>query len=88
MKAKYDKLNLTHNISGVILPTERYEHIYKKGAYSILPVIVLYDDKIKKDNTRTEVPWSKGKHEAKQNDFQLYKMAYNSCNNFIMEFID
>ena len=27
MKTKYDELTLTHNLSGVILPTERYEHI-------------------------------------------------------------
>ena len=27
MKTKYDTLTLTHNISGVILPTECYEHI-------------------------------------------------------------
>ena len=41
MKTKYDELTLTHNISGVILPSERYEHIYKKGAYLIPPVIAL-----------------------------------------------
>ena len=39
MKTKYDDITLTHNISGVILPSERYEHIYKKGAYLIPPVI-------------------------------------------------
>ena len=33
MKTKYDELTLTHNLSGVVLPTERYEHIYLKGAY-------------------------------------------------------
>ena len=27
MKTKYDELTLTHNLSGVILPTERYKHI-------------------------------------------------------------
>ena len=27
MKTKYDELNLTHNLSGVILPTECYKHI-------------------------------------------------------------
>ena len=37
-KTKYDELTLTHNISGIILPTERCEHIYKKGAYLIPPV--------------------------------------------------
>ena len=30
MKTKYDDLTLTHNLSGVILPTERYEHIYSR----------------------------------------------------------
>ena len=55
MKTIYDKLNLTHNLSGVILPTDRYEHIYKKGDYLIPPVITLYDGTIDKDATRTEV---------------------------------
>ena len=27
MNTKYDKLTLTHNLLGVILPTERYKHI-------------------------------------------------------------
>ena len=31
MKTKYEKLTLTHNLSGVILPTKRYEHIYSNG---------------------------------------------------------
>ena len=30
---KYDALTLTHKLLGFILPTERYEHIYKKEAY-------------------------------------------------------
>ena len=55
MKTIYDKLNLTHNLLGVILPTERYDHIYKKGDYLIPPVIALYNDSIDKDATRTEV---------------------------------
>ena len=46
MKTKYDEHTLIHNLSGVILPPERYEHIYSNGAYSIPPVIVLYDDTI------------------------------------------
>ena len=33
MKTKYDELNLTHNLSGVVIPKERYEHIYSKGVY-------------------------------------------------------
>ena len=37
MKTKYDDLTLTHNLSGVILPSEHYEQIYKKGAYLIPP---------------------------------------------------
>ena len=55
MKTKYDGLTLTHNLSGVILPTERYKHIYSNGGYLIPPVIALYDDTIVKDATRTEV---------------------------------
>ena len=46
MKTKYDELNLTHNLSGVILPSERYQQIYKKGAYLTPPVIDLYDENI------------------------------------------
>ena len=37
MKTKYDELTLTHNLPGVILPSERYQRIYKKGAYLIPP---------------------------------------------------
>ena len=33
MKTKYDKLTLTHNLSGVIFSTDKYEHIYLKVAY-------------------------------------------------------
>ena len=33
MKTKYDELTLTHNLSGVIIPTDIYEHIYAKGEY-------------------------------------------------------
>ena len=54
MKTKYDELTLTHNLSRVVLPTERYEHIYLEGAYSILPIISLYDDTIYRDATITE----------------------------------
>ena len=62
MKTTYDKLTLQNNLAGVILPTERYEQIYKKGAYVIPPVIPLYDDNIDKDATRLEINRSKGKH--------------------------
>ena len=55
MKTKYDELTLTHNPSGVILPSERYQHIYKKGDCLIPPVIALYDETIEKDATRIEV---------------------------------
>ena len=48
MKTKYDELTLTHNLSGVILPSECYGHIYKKGDYAIPPVIALYDETIDK----------------------------------------
>ena len=53
IKTKYEKLTLTHNILGVILTAKSYEHIYKKGAYLILSVIALYNEKIDKDATRT-----------------------------------
>ena len=62
MKTKYDELTLTHNLSGVIIPTERYEHIYSNRAHLIPPVIAIYDDTIDKDSTRTEVNQAKGKH--------------------------
>ena len=88
MKTKYDKLTLTHNLSGVILPSERYEHIYKKWAYLIPPVIALYDDTIDKGDTRTEVHRVEGKHEARRNDRQLYETADNACRNFIMAVVD
>ena len=53
MKKKYDELILTHNLFGFILPTYRYGHIYSKGAYSIPPVIAIYDDTNDRDATRT-----------------------------------
>ena len=65
MKAKYDKLTLTHNISGVILPTDRYKHIYAKGDYSISSVVTLYNDTIDRDAMRTEIPQAEGNHKAK-----------------------
>ena len=88
MNTNYDELTLTHNLSGVILTTKHYEHIYKKGAYLILPVITLYDDTIYKYATRAGVHQAEGKHEAKRSDRQLYKTADNSCKNFIMEVVD
>ena len=72
MKTKYYELTLTYNLSGVILLTERYKHIYLKGVYSILPVIALYDDTIDKDATRTEVHQSELKHESRKNDCAIY----------------
>ena len=78
MKTKYDGITLTYNLSGVILPSERYENIYKKGAYLILPVIALHDGTIDKDATRTEVHRAEGKHESKRNDRALYKTADTS----------
>ena len=75
MKTKYDKITLTHNLLGVILPSERYEQIYNKGAYLIPPVISLYYDTTDKDATRTEVHLAEGKHEARRNDRQLYETA-------------
>ena len=88
MKTKYDELTLTHNLSGVILPSERYEQIYKNGAYVIPPVIALYDDTIEKNTTRLEITCAKGKHKAQQNDMQLYETSDNSCQSFIMAVVD
>ena len=42
MTTKYDELTLTHNLSGFILPSERYEEVYSNGAYEIPAVIALY----------------------------------------------
>ena len=55
IKTKYNELTLTHNLLGVILPTDIYEQIYKNGAYVIPPVILLYDDTIDRDATRLEI---------------------------------
>ena len=88
METKYDELILTYKLSGVILQTEKYGHKYSKGAYSIPPVIALYNDKIDRDTTRTEVHQAKGKHKARRNDCDLYKMADTACKNFIMEVTD
>ena len=62
MNTKYDELTLTHNLSRVILPTERYEHIYLKVTYSIPPVIAIYYYTVDRDVTRTEIHQAKGKH--------------------------
>ena len=88
MKTKYDELTLTHNLSGVILPTECYEHIYSKGAYSIPSVIALYNDTIDRDATKTEVHQPEGKHESRRNDRALYELVDTSCKNFIMEVVE
>ena len=84
MKTTYDELTLEHNLSGVILLAERYEQIYKNGAYVIPPVIPLYDDNIDKDATRLEINCAKGKHKARRNDREMYKKADNACCSFIM----
>ena len=78
MRKKYDELTLTHNLSGVILPSERYQQIYKKGSYLNFPIVALYDDTIDKDTTRTKVHRAEGKHEARRNDRKLYKTANNA----------
>ena len=88
MKTNYDELTLTRNLSGVILPTKRYDHIYSNGACLIPPVIALYYDTIYKDATKTEVHRAKVKHEANRNDRALYKTADTSCKNFIMEVVN
>ena len=77
-----------HNLSGVIIPTDRYKHIYSKGAYSIPPVIALYDDTINGDATITEVHQAEGKHKDKQNDRSLYKTADTACKKNIMEVVN
>ena len=88
MKTTYDELKLQHNLSGVILPAELYEQIYKNGAYAIPPFIPLYDDNIDKYATRLEINRAEGKHEARQNGRQLYKTADNSFRSFIMTVVD
>ena len=88
IKTKYDELTLTHNLLGFILPSKRYQHIYKKGAYLIPPIIALYDDTIDKYATRTEVHQAERKHEARRNDRQLYKTVDNACQSFNMAVID
>ena len=88
MKTTYNELTLKHNISGVILPSKRYEQIYKNGAYVIPPVIPLYNENIDKDATRLEINRAKGKHEARRNDRQLYETADNACRSFIMVVVD
>ena len=55
IKIKYEELTLTQNLSGVILLTERYEHIFSNRAYLFLPVITLYYNTIAKNVTRNEV---------------------------------
>ena len=88
MRTKYDELTLTHNLSGFIIPTDRYKHIYLKGEYSIPPFIALYYDTIYRDATRIEVSQAKGKQKYKRNDRALFKTADTACKNFIMEFVD
>ena len=88
MKTKYDELTLTHNLSGVILPSKRYEQIYKKGAYVIPPVIALYDETIEKGATRIEVHHAKGKQKERRKDRQLYETADNACRSIIMAVVE
>ena len=72
----------------VIISTDRYKQIYRKGAYSIHTVVVLYGDSTNKDKTRLEVHQAEGNHEAKRNDRSLYDKANSECKNFIMEVVD
>ena len=67
---------------------DKYKNIYSKGTCSILPVIVLYNDTINRDTTRTEVHKAEGKHEAKRNDRALYETADTECKKFIIEVVD
>ena len=75
MQKKYNELTLTHNLLGVILPYERYQQIYKKGACLIPPIITLYNGTIDKDSTIKKLHRAEGKHKAQRNDRQLYKTA-------------
>ena len=79
---------MTHNLSGFILPTERYEEVYSNRAYEILSVIALYDDAIDINATRTEVHQAKGKHETRRNERALSETADKECKNFIMEVVE
>ena len=88
IKTTYNELTLKHNLLGVILPAGSYEQIYKNGAYVIPPVIPLYDDNIDKDAARLQINRAKGKHEAQQNDRQLYETSDNACWSFIMAVAD
>ena len=54
MTMKYDELTLTHNLSGVILPTEGYKELYSNKAYKIPSVIAVYDDATDINATRTK----------------------------------
>ena len=88
MKTTYDELKLQHNLAGVILPTERYKHIYKKRAYAISPVISHYNDNIDKDGTRLEINRDEGKHQARRNNRKLYETSDNACRSFIITVVD
>ena len=37
IKTTYDEITLQHNLSGVVLPAQCYEQIYKNRAYAIPP---------------------------------------------------
>ena len=71
MKTKDDELTLTNNLSGVVLPCEHYQQIYKKGAYLIPPIIALYDETIDKYAQITEVHRAEGNNKAQIKDRQL-----------------
>jgi len=88
MKTKYDEINLKHNLSSVIIATDRYQHIYLQGPYTIPPIVRLYDDTIARDATRTEVNQAEESHCSKRNDRALYEMANTECLNFIMEVVN
>ena len=88
MKTTYEELTLEHNLSGDILPAERYEHIYNNGDCVIPPVVPLYDDNIDKDATRLEINRAEYKHKARRNDRQMYETAENSCRSFIVAVVD
>ena len=88
MKKKCNELTLRHNFYGVILPTDRYVHIYSKGTYSILLFIALYDKKFDREARRIEVYQVEVKHKVRRNNCSLYKTADTACKNFIVEVVD
>ena len=88
IQTKYNDITLRHNLPGVIFIMDKYEHIYRKGAYSISPVVALYDESINKDATRTEVHQAEVKHEAYLKNCALYYASELECKICIVEVVN